>query len=82
MIVEDHYLIVSDVDEGLILIYARGQISPSSTFTAPYPEHSAINKAENEIYVPAHYYYPDQVDVYDLPSGTFVTTVSVGGYPG
>lgn len=82
VIAEDKYLIVSDVDEGLILIYAPGQTSPSSTFTAPYPERSAINKAENEIYIPEHDYYPYQVGVYDLPSGTFVTTVSVGGYPG
>lgn len=82
VIVEDKYLIVSDVYEGLILTYAPGQTSPSSTFTAPYPERSAINKGENVIYVPAHDYYPDQVGVYDYPSGTLVTTVSVGGYPG
>lgn len=82
VIVEDKYLIVSDVYEGLILTYAPGQTSPSSTFTAPYPERSVINKAENVIYVPEHYYTPRQVGVYDYPSGTLVTTVSVGGYPG
>jgi hypothetical protein len=78
VIIDDGHLTVSDFGGSTILIYPPGQTSPSVTITVPYnPERSAINRAENEIYVPLDY----AVGVYDYPSGKFVTEFSTGGNP-
>lgn len=79
VIIDDKYLIISDnVGGGAILIYSPGQKSPSSTISVPYPDRSALNRAENEIYAPESPYYG--VGVYDYPGGTFVTTIPIGGF--
>jgi hypothetical protein len=39
----------------------------------------SIGKAKNVIYVPRANYYG--VGVYDYPSGTFVTTIRIHGFP-
>lgn len=70
------HIIVTDYDLSEILIYRPGQTTPSRTIAAPGAWHSAINKAENLIYVPKS---NSSVGVYDYPSGTLVTTIPVGG---
>lgn len=71
-------VVVSDFEQGAILIYPSGQTSPSGTITAQDPDRSAINKTENEIFVPQG--SDDEVGVYDYPSGTLVTTIPIGGF--
>lgn len=79
VIVDDGYLIVSDFGLSEILTYPLGQTSPSATISVELPDRSAINKAEDEIYVPNVDNYG--VDVYDYPSGTLVTTIPISGVP-
>ena len=76
MIIDDNYLIVSEQRE--ILIYPPGQTSPSSTFKGRFPDRPALNKAENEIYVPKASY--NRVGVYGYSSGTFVTNIPIGAF--
>jgi hypothetical protein len=71
-------VVVSDYGGDDILIYPPGSTSPSSTISVDTPDRSAVNKAENLIYVPQGIY--DDVDVLDYPSGTSVTTVPIGGF--
>jgi hypothetical protein len=78
VILDGDNLIVSDFSLGAVLTYALGKTSPSSTIKAFSAEHSAINEAGNEIYVPEH--KSDRVGVYDYPSGTLVTTILIGGF--
>jgi hypothetical protein len=79
VVVDDHKLIVSEFDRGEILSYPLGQTSPSSTISVTNPVRPAINKAENKIYVPENSYtYLGGVDVYDYPSGKFVTNIPAG----
>lgn len=65
--------------QGEILIYPPGQTSPSGTigtYVGP-PVHSALNKAENRIYVPETDEY---VYIFDYPSGKFTGhTYTAGG---
>jgi hypothetical protein len=72
VIVDDHYLIVSDYGGPGVLIYPFGQKSPSSTISVAYPSGIAITKAEHKIYVAQT---QGQVGVYEYPSGTFVTNI-------
>jgi hypothetical protein len=71
-------VVVSDYGGDEVLIYPAGSTSPSSTISVKTPDRSAVDKAENLIYVPQGIY--DDVDVPDYPSGTRVTTVPVGGF--
>jgi hypothetical protein len=79
VIVDDHYLIVSDYGGSKILIYPPGQTSPSSTISVSDPDRPAINKAENKIYVPES--SNSRVGVYGYPNGTFVTNIPTAGSP-
>lgn len=72
------HVIVSDVGLNEILVYRPGQRSPARTITALGADRSALNKTENEIFVPEG--SNDEVGVYDYPSGTLVTTIPIGDF--
>lgn len=71
-------LVVSDFEANEVLIYPLGKTSPSSTFSVPSPDRININKKENEIFAPEG--SNDGLGVYDYPSGTLVTTISIGNF--
>jgi DNA-binding beta-propeller fold protein YncE len=71
-------VVVSDVGAGEIFIYPQGKTSPSSEISVSNANRSAVNHQENLIYVPQN--HKDHVDVLDYPSGTVVTSFSIGGF--
>jgi hypothetical protein len=73
---KNNNLVVSDHKRHEILIYPPGQTSPSGTIRTGSPVRSALNKAENLIFVPQTDEY---VNVYDYPSGKYVLNYSAGG---
>jgi hypothetical protein len=79
VLVDNHgNLVVSDFGGGLIDIYPPGATSPSSTISISEPDRSAINKTENDLYVPQGANYDAAVLSY--PSGSTVTTISIGNF--
>jgi hypothetical protein len=71
-------LVVSDYDASLIDIYPPGDTSPSSTISVPNPDRGAINKKQNDIYVPQGSGY--SVVVLSYPGGSPVTSISIGNF--
>ena len=71
-------LVVSDFSNSLIDIYAPGHTSPTSTISVSEPDRSSLNKKENDIYVPQG--SNDDAAVLTYPSGSTVTTVSIGNF--
>jgi hypothetical protein len=71
-------VVVSDVGAGEILIYPQGETSPSSEISVSGPHRSAFDQNENLIYVPQG--SGGDVDVLDYPSGTGVTSFSIGDF--
>lgn len=71
-------VVVSDVGAGKIFIYPQGKTSPSSEISVANPHRSNFNQSENLIYVPQG--AGGDVDVLDYPSGTSVTSFSVGSF--
>jgi hypothetical protein len=71
-------LAISDFGDDEVLIYPPGETSPSSTFSAPSPDRSGVNKAKNEMYIPEG--DSDALGVYDYPTGTLVTTIDIGNF--
>ncbi|MBV9718676.1 MAG: hypothetical protein JOZ77_05120 [Candidatus Eremiobacteraeota bacterium] len=69
---------VSDVAANEILIYRQGATSPSSKISVSGPHRSAFNQEQNLIYVPQG--AGGDVDVLDYPSGTPVTSFSIGNF--
>lgn len=74
---ENNNLVVSDFPQGRIFIYPLGHTSPSRKLKVPFPKRSAMNEAENEIYVPESH---GRVGVYTYPDGKLVTRISIGGF--
>jgi hypothetical protein len=71
-------VVVSDVGANKIFIYPQGKTSPSSEISVAGPHRSALNEQENLIYVPQG--AGGDVDVLDYPSGTPVTSFSIGTF--
>lgn len=71
-------VVVSDVGAGKVFIYPQGKTSPSSEISVAGPHRIALNQQENLIYVPQG--AGGDVDVLDYPSGTPVTSFSIGNF--
>lgn len=72
-------LLVTDIWRGRMLIYPPGQTLPSRKIhvsVSGNPIHSALNEAEDIIYVPQSDEY---VAKFDYPSGKYITSYLAGG---
>jgi hypothetical protein len=75
---KNNNLVVSNFKRHRIGIYPPGHTSPSRHIEVPFPDRSAINQAENNIYVPEG--DRDRVRVFTYPAGKLVTTIQIGGF--
>jgi hypothetical protein len=77
---KNNNLVVSNFKRHRICIYPPGKTSPSRHIEVAFPDRSAINQAENNIYVPEG--DRDRVGVLTYPAGKLVTTIPIGGFAG
>lgn len=75
---KNNNLIISNFKRRKIFIYPPGQTSPSGKIGVPFPDRSAINQAENKIYVPEG--DRNRVGVFTYPAGKLVTTIPIGAF--
>jgi hypothetical protein len=71
-------VVVSDVTANKIFIFPQGETSPSSEISVSGPHRGAFNQGETLLYVPLG--EGGDVDVLDYPSGTPVTSFSIGTF--